>query len=279
MKWSKKGLIYNSFHSQLPIIQKHGDCYKCYLTPRNENNQSYIRQINFKLNPLVVEDCGCVLEPSHHFDCDGTMTSCVVQSNQQEYLYYTGWRKLDSPFYQHNICLAIDFEKLTEPVIKSNASDFGICSSPFIMIESKWRMWFISGNNGDGWVENRGVLSPTYTIHYAESNDGIEWIRSKVNFHREHREIFSRPFVFKEDGIYKMLYSKMIMDDKKRYDIGYAESKDGISWKRLDAEAGIKPSGEGWDSDSVAFPWIIDNYLFYAGNDFGKGGFGYAERI
>ena len=279
MKWSKKGLIYNNSHSQLPIVQKEGSWYKCYLTSRNKNNQSYIKKIKFQLNPLQVFDYGCVLKPSNIYDCDGVMTSCVITLKGVEYLYYTSWKKMGSPFYKHNICLAIDFAKINEPIIKSHSNDFGICSSPFILIENKWRMWFISGQNSDGWIENNGILCPTYTMHYAESDDGIHWSRKKIFFPRKPREIFSRPFVFKQNETYKMFYSKLTIDKEKLYTIGYAESKDGLSWRRLDAQAGITTSKEGWDNKSIAFPWIVDNFLFYSGNNFGKEGFGYAEQL
>jgi hypothetical protein len=207
------------------------------------------------------------------------MTSCVIKHKSTEYLYYTGWSKSNYPFYQHNICLAVNLNKISIPILESKSSDFGICSSPFVFTENMWRMWFISGEGGDGWIENNGILCPTYTIHYAESNDGYHWRRQKIFFPRKPREIFSRPFVYKEKNLYKMFYSKLTMNKEKRYNIGYAESCDGLSWVRFDEDAGIGLSEEGWDDKSIAFPWIVDNILFYSGNNFGKEGFGYAERI
>jgi len=282
IKWIKKKLIYNKSHSQLPIIKKENDWYKCYITSRNIQNESFIKKIYFKIDPIIIkENEKDILKGDNEYDINGVMSSCIVNYDNKEYLYYTGWKKLESPYYKHTICLAIDYCKHPQPIIISKAEDFNICSSPFVMIENNiWRMWFISGKNCDGWVKNYdNTFCPTYGINYAESNDGFFWFRKKIYFPREYREIFSRPFVFKENGIYKMFYSKLMIKIPKNYTIGYAESNDGLTWKRLDSEVGIHPSKKGWDSQSIAFPWIDDKYLFYSGNNFGKSGFGYAERF
>jgi hypothetical protein len=67
------------------------------------------------------------------------------------------------------------------------------------------------------------------------------------------------------------------------YKIGYAESHDGIEWKRKDELAGIDLSENDWDSKMIAYPYVISlglkKILFYNGNGFGKTGFGYAEQI
>jgi hypothetical protein len=65
------------------------------------------------------------------------------------------------------------------------------------------------------------------------------------------------------------------------YQIGYAESIDGIEWERKDAQTGIDVSEAGWDSQMVAYPFVFDHegirYLLYNGNDYGRSGFGLAE--
>jgi hypothetical protein len=64
-----------------------------------------------------------------------------------------------------------------------------------------------------------------------------------------------------------------------RYAIGYAESRDGITWTRRDRERGLMPSGD-WESEMVEYPWIVDDelrrFMLYNGNDYGRTGVGAA---
>ena len=65
-----------------------------------------------------------------------------------------------------------------------------------------------------------------------------------------------------------------------RYRIGYAESGDGVGWRRLDGEQGLLPSASGWDSDMVEYPFVFEwqarKYMLYNGNDYGRTGVGLA---
>ena len=89
----------------------------------------------------------------------------------------------------------------------------------------------------------------------------------------------------RENGIYKMWYSYRSIegyrtDQTRSYRAGYAESKDNISWERKDGQAGLELSSDGWDSQMISYPYVLDygdkRYVFYNGNGFGKTGFGYA---
>jgi hypothetical protein len=64
------------------------------------------------------------------------------------------------------------------------------------------------------------------------------------------------------------------------YRIGYAESRDGRSWERRDALAGLGVSESGWDDQSVAYPSVFEHdgalYMLYNGNGYGRTGFGIA---
>jgi hypothetical protein len=65
-----------------------------------------------------------------------------------------------------------------------------------------------------------------------------------------------------------------------RYRIRYAESADGLTWERRDGEAGIDVSEAGWDAEMIEYPCVFDHkgrrYMLYAGNGFGRTGFGLA---
>jgi hypothetical protein len=54
-----------------------------------------------------------------------------------------------------------------------------------------------------------------------------------------------------------------------------------MRWRRDDIFGALAPSKDGWDSQMVCYPRVIDVegrvYMFYSGNYFGRDGFGYAE--
>ena len=89
-----------------------------------------------------------------------------------------------------------------------------------------------------------------------------------------------RPQIVRADGRYRMFFCVRTPD--MRYRSGYAESADGAHWTRRDEALNLDhgPAGS-WDSEMVYFPNFLDagsrRYLFYIGNDFSRGGFGYAE--
>lgn len=68
--------------------------------------------------------------------------------------------------------------------------------------------------------------------------------------------------------------------DTSSYKIGYAESQNGLDWRRKDEEVGIFLSDNGWDSDCMAYPCVFvhndKRYMLYSGNTLGKEGIGLA---
>jgi hypothetical protein len=64
------------------------------------------------------------------------------------------------------------------------------------------------------------------------------------------------------------------------YRIGYAESRDGLDWTRLDDAAGLAPPAAGWDSEMQAYPMALRDgarwVMLYNGNGYGATGFGAA---
>ena len=68
-----------------------------------------------------------------------------------------------------------------------------------------------------------------------------------------------------------------------RYKIAYAESKNGIEWKRNDNKANIYPGKKELDNKMIAYPHVIKHkglkYMFYNGNDYGKDGVFLATEV
>jgi predicted GH43/DUF377 family glycosyl hydrolase len=96
-----------------------------------------------------------------------------------------------------------------------------------------------------------------------------------LDYASEAEYAFARPCVIYDGRLYRMWYSYRGL----RYRIGYAESPDGISWTRLDQD-GLDPSGSGWDSEMVEYPWVFESdgrrYMLYNGDDYGRSGVGLA---
>jgi len=197
-------------------------------------------------------------------------------------MYYLGWNLGVVVPWRNCIGLAIyndttrKFEKFGKaPLLDRCEVDPYSISYPFVMQDGDlFRMWY--GSNLS-WGKSQRDMA--HVIKYAESKDGIHWNREGVialNFKNETEYAMSRPFVIKEDGIYKMWYSYR----GEAYRIGYAESENGIQWERKDDLAGIDVSPDGWDSEMIEYPFIFDHkgrrYMVYNGNEYGKTGFGLA---
>jgi hypothetical protein len=149
--------------------------------------------------------------------------------------------------------------------------------------KDKWLMWYTSGIE---WRLIDGKPEIQYQIKYAESSNGIDWVRNDIScIHpRNDYEATARPSVFHHGNKYCMLYSRRQLvnfrdDPNKGYRAGFAISDDGKKWNRLDHQIDFDVSETGWDSEAIAYPYILkfnDQFLcFYNGNGFGKSGFGY----
>ena len=117
-----------------------------------------------------------------------------------------------------------------------------------------------------------------------ESKDLLNWqnIESKtvIDFKNEDEHGICKSVIWKEDGLYKIIYSLRHLS--KGYRLGYAESSDGMDWVRMDDKTGITISPKGaFDDDMVCFGERLEYkdkvYLFYSGNHYGMEGIGYAE--
>jgi hypothetical protein len=137
-------------------------------------------------------------------------------------------------------------------------------------------MWYLSCT---GWQMREGKPEHKYHIKYAESLDGITWQRDgkiAIDFKGDEEYAISRPSVIHDKDCWKMWYSHR----GQSYRIGYAESKDGREWTRLDSVVGIDTSVSGWDSEMIEYPFVFDHkgerYMLYNGNGYGETGFGLA---
>jgi hypothetical protein len=213
------------------------------------------------------------------------MTSCLVREDGFEWLYYQGWSLgVTVPFSVFVGCARRpegegSFARVSpSPVMGRDDVDPIMCSSPWVLVEGGvWRMWYVSNL---GWMDGPDG-QPQYRVHikYAESDDAIRWLRTGrvcIDFEHPGEYAISRPCVIRDPDRYRMWYSMR----GDRYRIGYAESDDGLTWRRLDDQAGIDVSPEGWDSEMVEYAFVFDHggqrHMLYNGNGYGATGIGHA---
>ena len=275
-------------HAALPVADVKGSIALVYFSGRDAAGRSSIGVGELELsgpaprmtiNPSPVLTSGAL----GAFDDSGVTSSCLVRSGNRTYLYYTGWtRGVTVPFYLYvGLAISEDGEHFSRaspaPILERNAVDPYLTASPWVLIENGvWRMWYVSAAK---WTLEAGRPKHYYHIRYAESADGVEWRRAGtvcIDFATANEHAFGRPCVLKDGEGYRMWYSFR----GERYRIGYAESDDGIVWRRRDDCAGIEPSAAGWDAEMIEYPAVFDaggrRYMLYNGNDYGRTGIGLA---
>jgi predicted GH43/DUF377 family glycosyl hydrolase len=221
-----------------------------------------------------------------NFDDNGVLPSCYIDLGEKKLLFYMGFLLGVKVRYYIFSGLAVSedngktFARASRvPILDRNEQDLFFRTAPFVVNEdNKWRMWYIGGGE---WTDVGGKAVPVYRMKYLESKDYGYWKdagKTCLDFVNEDEHGFGRPYVFKENGAYKMFYSIRLRS--RGYRTGYAESADGLTWERRDEEAGIDVSGDGWDSEMICFASIIkvrnNTVMFYNGNNYGETGLGYA---
>ena len=299
MNWVKQGLIFSpsgqrswmGTHASLPVsLRLTGDLFRIYFATRDEQNRSQVGYVELDISApanilRISADRALCLGPLGHFDDHGVYAASLVEYRQELYLYYIGWNPgVRKPLFYSAIGLAVSddkgitFRKVSSvPIVGRSEFDPCLVTSPCVILDGGiWRMWYVSGFK---WERKGQSLHSYYDIKYGESTDGIQWERNGlvcINLFPGERNI-ARPCVIKDNGIYKMWYS---YNDGQGYRLGYSESSDGYVWARMDNRVGIDVSPSGWDSNSLAYPWVFTHsgrkYLLYNGNDFGREGFGLA---
>lgn len=296
MKWRKLGRVFcpdgnfewmRSHAANPTAVPLGGGYFRIYFGSRDANNRSSVCWIDtdIRFPTKVLRVCEApVIGPGRpgSFDDSGASMGCVTAAAAGWHLYYVGWNLGVTSPWRNSIGLAVgdavqgQFARYSEgPILDRDPVDPYSLSYPCVLRDGvRWHMWY--GSNLD-WGPTQAEMS--HVIKYAYSNDGIRWTRDgAVAISHAHRGEFaiSRPCVVLDGRTYQMWYSYR----GERYRIGYAESPDGRTWTRKDDLAGISVSEEGWDSESVEYPWVFQHedakYMLYNGNGYGRTGFGLA---
>jgi len=298
MKWKKLGriiepqkeLAWMRTHAMLPTVDYViGNVYRIYFSGRDDLNRSLISYVDIDISKsgkivgmpkkpvLGVGELGC-------FDDNGVTPSWIVNHEGKKYLYFIGWRPRSTTRMSLIAGLAVSddggkhFKRVSRaPILRlTDKEPFSILTAPCVLKQkNNWRMWYVSGT---GWVYPD---LPRYNIKYAESKDGLVWDQQAVvciEALNKDETALGRPCVVREGKVYNMWYCY-----KRKgvsYRIGFAESHDGIVWKRMDDKSGIDVSGAGWDSEMIEYPFVFHHkgkkYLLYNGNGYGATGIGLA---
>jgi len=276
-------------HAALPAVEPGGHrSRRLYVSSRDEEGRAHIGRCALILGEMPTLgrlEPAAVLVPGElgTFDDSGVTMSCVVAHAGRRYLYYTGWtRGVTVPFYlSAGLAVSEDdgatYSRLSAaPLLDRSDVDPYLTASPCVLVdEGRWRMWYVSAT---AWTRQAGEVRHHYHIKYAESTDGVHWVRDGrvcIDYADAAEYAISRPCVVKDADGYRMWFASR----GDRYAIGYAESRDGITWTRRDGERGLMPGGD-WESEMVEYPWIVDDerrrFMLYNGNDYGRTGVGAA---
>jgi hypothetical protein len=222
------------------------------------------------------------------FDEHGVTPLSVVRlTDGRVRLYYAGWQRGVGVRYTlftgvaHSEDDGLSFARVSEvPVLDRADGELHMRTGVHVRRASDgWRMWYAGGSE---WVGSGADAKPRYALRHLHSADGLAWPgRSQVCLPPRSGELgFGRPCVVGSEGLLRMWYS--LRTTEAGYRLGYAESEDGLDWRRLDEQAGLDHGPAGaWDSEMVGLSSLIetgrgDTLMFYNGNGYGATGFGVA---
>ena len=225
------------------------------------------------------------------FDDSGANVCSIVDLGDTILMYFIGWNPGTTVHTRNSIGLAIShdrgltFRRMFDGAIldRNKEEPYYTGAVDVLKENNRFKMWYTSGT---GWELVNEKPEIKYHIKYAESDNGIDWIRNGVScIPPSHPfEATARPSVLHLNDRYLMWFStrqiKGFRDTPgSMYRAGFAESEDGVNWERNDSNARILPSNSGWDSNAIAYPYVRlfgeQLLMLYNGNGFGKSGFGY----
>ncbi|HUN28790.1 MAG TPA: hypothetical protein VMV65_03210 [Alphaproteobacteria bacterium] len=302
MKWEKLGRIFNPAgrawwmrtHAANPVAMPiGGDRLRIYCCGRDAQQRSQVGYFEMDLKrPGEVLDFSeepfLGIGPLGAYDDCGVLNACYLDDGSRQLHYYSGITLGTTVPFRFFASVAVSDDggrtarKLSPaPLLGMNEVDPYLTGSPCVLRDGeRFRMWYTSGVR---WELFDGIPRHFYHIKYAESANGVDWLRKGtvcVDFADKDEYVVARPCVrIMDDGRFAMWYSYR----GDRYRIGYAESSDGLRWERLDQRAGIEASPSGWDSEMVCYAFVFDHgperYMLYNGNGYGESGIGLARLV
>jgi hypothetical protein len=226
------------------------------------------------------------------FDDNGLMAiSFVEPSPGTLWMYFAGFELCHHIRYRILSGVAVShdrgesFKRLSRaPVLDRSDEELYFRGGPFALIDDgEFRLWYVAGSE---WLDIGGKAMPVYDLRHQSSPDGLSFgpsgtLSMAITGDDEHG--FGRPWVLKRGPTDYQLFYSVRRRSLAAYRLGYAESDDGIHWRRNDAAMGLDVSPGSFDSDAIMYSAVIDvdgrTYCFYNGNNFGEHGFAVAELL
>jgi hypothetical protein len=304
--WRREGLIlappndeaWWRTHAQVPTVLPLSDrLWRIYFGARG--NQPRSRILCVDVDPgngfrVLCLHSKPVLEPGRAgtFDCDGVAPCSALSVGGCVYLYYNGNHlRADVP-YQMGIGLAVSedglhFRRFSDgPVLSSGPRDpFSVASPCVRKSPNGFEMWYVSFLE---WQAVDGTLEPIYTLRHTRSSDGVIWnLNTELALDFEDSSVagLARPWVT-GDGSRRRLWfsSRGAREFRKAGPTAYrlrCAVGDGRCQETEDLRFENPPLPGDWDSWMQAYGCFSalgdDLIMLYNGDDFGRGGFGYAR--
>jgi hypothetical protein len=301
MTWVKQGLIFSPpgtswrAHSALqptPILADGGRTIRVFVGFRDAEGIGRVGWVDLDAaDPHrvtgVSETPALDIGRPGTFDDNGVVPCAVVERPDGIYLYYAGYSLPQKVRFHVFGGLAISqdggstFRRVSEaPVLDRTDGELFFRVLHSIHYDGRrWQAWYGAGSAFED-PGGGGRTRAVYNIRYMESEDGVHFPdRGEVCIDvrgDEHR--VGRPYVVRGADGYQMYFAAATRSDN--YRLTYADSADGRRWTVRPEVLGLHVSEEGWDSEMMSYPSVVDaggrTYLFYNGNDYGRAGFGVA---
>lgn len=301
LNWERLGLIYQSssnheWHSdsalQPTVLALDDGVLRIYFGARDKQGISRVSFIDVHedapgtILAQAQEPCLDIGSPGH-FDDNGVVPCCVKKMTDHTIrLYYAGYNLQSRVRFTVFSGLAeshdggLSFQRKSIVPITERREGESLFRVIHSMIEDNglYRVWYGGGNT---FATGERKTLPVYNIRTQTSPNGVDFsepgsiaLDISNGEHRLGRPQIISNFIDK----YAMFYG--YGSDDRPYQLGLALSNDGITWVRKDHQLGLPLSGEGFDSQMMAYPCPIKTkhgmLLFYNGNNYGHAGIGAA---
>ncbi len=199
--------------------------------------------------------------PDSVWEADEVNRPTVVWHEGKYWMWYSGQMK---PYRENGrsvIGLAVStdgihWKRRSNPVMEPDQNwEKQAVMCPHVLFdeeESLYKMWYAAGCNHE-----------PDAIGYAESRDGISWMKCPGNpvltpdpeqSWEQHKVV--APCVVKEDGWYYLFYVGHLHEERAQ--VGLARSRDGKGgWEKHPQNPLVCPDNEAWDSVAVYKPYVM----------------------